>query len=73
MACMSELHKLSGSICSMVISNTALQDEKGSRSLSPKFQKKRQAGLPWWFIGGEFACQGRRRDPWSGRIPLAKE
>lgn len=38
---MSELHKLSGSICSMVMSNTALQDEKGSRSLSPKFQKKK--------------------------------
>ena len=32
-------------------------------------------GLPWGYHGYEFVCQwrGHRFDPWSRKIPLAKE
>ena len=38
-------------------------------------KKKENSGLPWWSSGYESACQcqGRRFDPWSGKIPHAAE
>jgi len=37
--------------------------------------KKLVIGLPWGYHGCEFVCQrrGHRFDPWSWKIPLAKE